>query len=173
MGAARALRLTGKRLESMIIDRLEHWEHYSNAPAWRTAFEYLLALGPDAPDGDMAPISGTDIMARVMSYPTKTPDEAVVEAHDRYIDIQMALVNSEVIDWFPRETLEVSRAYDPASDAVLFHRPGPAPVRVVNAPGQFTVLFPWDAHMPQLVAGAAPETVKKVVVKLRADLFRG
>ncbi len=155
----------------MIVDRLENWKCYSNAPAWRTAFEYLLALTPDALESDMAPIAGKDVMARIMSYPTRTPEEALIEAHDRYVDIQMSLVNCEAIDWFPRSTLEVATPYNDVTDAVLFRRPGPAPIRVPNLPGQFTVLFPNDAHMPQLIAGSAPEIVKKVVVKLRADLL--
>lgn len=112
----------------MIIDRIENWSKYSNAPAWRRAFDYLLALTPDSPEGEMTPIAGKDVMARVMSYATRPPEPGTVEAHNQYVDIQMSLAGREAIDWFPRATLEIETPYDPAEDAALFHRPGPSPV---------------------------------------------
>jgi YhcH/YjgK/YiaL family protein len=77
----------------------------------------------------------------------------------------------EVNGWFPVAGLEVKTPYDPEKDVEFYHRPGAGPARVNVSPGTFVVLFPWDAHMPQLAVEGVPTTVKKVVVKIRAGLF--
>jgi len=156
----------------MIVDRLENWSLYFQQAPWQCAFEYLAKLGPQSPPGDWVQLRGDDIRARIMQYETKGLEGAEIEAHDKFIDIQMSLAGAEVIEWFPRIGLEVSKPYDDAGDAVMFKRPGPPPVRVVNAPGLFTVLFPEDGHLPGQNVSDAPDTVTKVVVKVRRDLVR-
>lgn len=156
----------------MIVDRLEHWNRYFQGPHWQKVFTYLSTLSAQAPETEMTPLQGDEIMARVMVYDTRGPEEGTLEAHDRYVDIQMSLENSEAIEWFPRDTLTVKTPYDSATDAVFFERPGPAPARVINVPGQFVALFPEDAHLAQQMPEDAPERVRKVVVKLRVDCAR-
>lgn len=153
----------------MIVQRLENWKRVFSGEAWRRAFEALEGFSADSPEGEIE-IQGREIFARVMSYPTRSPKEAVLESHRRYIDIQMSLAGSERIDWFPPEGLEVKTPYDEAKDVVFYQPPGPAPAGVDVFPRTFVVLFPEDPHMPQLMTGAQPETVKKVVIKLQADL---
>lgn len=154
----------------MIVDVFENWNKYHTGNAvWHQAFEYLGALSADTPPGDMVPIIGDQVKARVMCYQTLFPEDAVLEAHDKYVDIQMSITGAECIDWFPRSLLTVKTPYDAVSDAVFFERPAFAPVRVTNRPGIFTVLFPQDAHAPQLTSGAEPAEVKKVVVKVLAS----
>jgi len=155
----------------MIIDRIAHWRRYDGGTAWEAAMGFLETLNPAREEPERVPILGDDVFARIMSYPTRTPAEAVLEAHDVYIDIQASLVGSEAIAWFPRADLAVETPYDAEKDAVFFQKNVVPPAMVCNLPGQFTLLFPEDAHMPQLVTGDAPETVKKVVIKLRADLW--
>lgn len=157
----------------MIADRLEHWRQYFSGPVWTDVFEFLSGLGPDSPDADMIEIRGREIYARIMQYETKPISECVFEAHDAYIDVQMSLVNNEAIGWYPRSLLTVREPYKASEDYALFERVEPLLARVENVPGHFTVLFSQDAHMPGLVSGAAPEKVKKVVVKVLARLVQG
>lgn len=156
----------------MIVDRIENWKHYCNDPLWQQAFEYLAALDANTPECEMTSLAGNDLKVRVMSYETRAPENAVLEAHDRYVDIQASLDNAEVIGWFPRAGLEIKTPYDPESDAVFFNPPGPPRAFIVNRPGCFTVLLPQDAHMPQLHPGPDCVQVKKVVFKLRVEHFR-
>ncbi len=107
--------------------------------------------------------------AVIMTYDTCAPQDALLETHDRCIDIQVSLKNSEAIDWYPRSSLRIQNEYDPDRDRTLYRRPGVAPARVCNCPGFFTVLFPQDAHMPKLMTGSRPEQVKKVVVKVNKN----
>lgn len=157
----------------MLVDAFDNWSfYYPNNALWKQAFSFLAALTPDSEPTDMVPILEEKMMARVMCYETRAVADAVLEAHDNYVDIQMSLVNTECIDWFPRSALTIKTPYNSDSDAVFFERPPLQPVRIYNQPGMFTVLFPQDAHAPQLMAGNAPETVKKVVVKVRLSALQ-
>ena len=166
--AARNLQVT-----IMIVDTFENWRFYfSDCQAWQCAFDYLRTLTPDAEPGEMTSVMGETVMARVMCYETRPVENAVLEAHDRYVDIQISLVNTECIDWYPRASLMTKTPYDVNADVVFFDRPDAAPLRVVNRPGMFTVLFPQDAHSPQLMPGTTPGLVKKVVVKVLASALQ-
>lgn len=152
----------------MIHDALSNWRLYFNAPHWNRVFDFLSSLTPEVPDNERIELQGDDIFAIIMSYATQGPEKSLLETHDAHIDVQMSLKNAEVIDWHPRSLLKVQSPYE--WDRTFYHCPGPAPVRITNAPGYFTVLFPDDAHMPMLMTGSTPEQVKKVVVKVRRNL---
>ena len=151
----------------MIHALLRNWHLYYKSTPWKCAFEFLCSLSASSENCSRIPLQGDDIYAAIMSYQTCYPEEPVLETHDVYIDIQMSLTNSEVIGWFPRQALEVKVPYDPDLDRTLYHRPEMAPVRINNFPGVFTVLYPFDAHMPKLMTADKPEMVKKVVIKVR------
>ena len=154
----------------MIHDKLENWPLYYKSAPWQCAFEFLAGLSPETEDARIS-LQGDDIYALIMSYKTCSPEDSVLETHDEYIDIQMSLMNSEVIDWFPRHALEVKAPYDIDLDRTFYHRPDIVPVRVYNYPGFFSVFHPDDAHMPKLMTEGKPEIVKKVVVKVRRKLL--
>lgn len=155
----------------MIADRLDNWRASFSGPVWSRAFEALAALGPDSPEGETR-LDGDDLILRVMGYTTRPPEQAVLETHRVYIDIQTTLAGSERIDWFPAAGLEVAEPYDPQKDVTFYRRPGPAPAHVDVFPGTFAVLLPGDAHMPQLMTGSRPEAIRKAVVKVRAGLVQ-
>jgi YhcH/YjgK/YiaL family protein len=115
-------------------------------------------------------LRGEKMFARVMSYSTKTTDEAKVEAHREYIDIQISLKGAEGIDWYPTSTLDVKEEYNEEKDRTLYHRYEPAPAHVDNHPGMFAVLYPEDAHMPQLIVDGEAEVIVKAVVKIHLSL---
>jgi biofilm protein TabA len=158
----------------MIVDSLGQWGlYFPQNEVWECAFAYLHTLTGSAEPTEMKPVLDDRVLARVMSYQTCSAEDAVLEAHEIYVDIQMSLINGEGIDWFPRSLLTAVTPYDQNSDVLFFKRPDFAPVHIINKPGMFTVLFPSDAHAPQLMAGTEPDLVKKVVVKIKAvELFR-
>ena len=152
----------------MITDCLENWSRYFSQAPWRVTFDYLSQLDPAIAEGDYE-LQGKDIYARVMSYDTVTEDKAILEAHHKYIDIQLSLIEDERIDWFPLEGLQEKTPYNPEKDSTHYHRPGPAPAQVMVRPGMFVVLLPTDAHMPKLIT-TVPHLMKKAVVKLKVAL---
>lgn len=155
----------------MIVERLENWENYfSSGTDWKCVFDFLKTLHPGAEEKEY-PLQGNDIFARVMSYETRTPDTAVLEAHRKYIDIQMMIRGTECIKWFPVNDLKVRIPYDTTKDVEFYQRPLYCPAHVNLCPEIFIALFPHDAHMTQLMSGNIPQIVKKVVVKVRKELF--
>lgn len=156
----------------MISMPLPLWPQYFKGSAWQEAFTFLETLGPMTPVQDYLPLRGDAIFARVMRYDTKTPERAIVEAHRRYIDIQMSLLGSEGMRWYAPETLTVKTPYDAEKDAEFYENGAHPQGHVENVPGLCTILFPEDPHMPQLTLDGACAPVLKVVVKLRVDLVR-
>lgn len=156
----------------MIIDRLENWKQYHFGPAWTKAFEFLLTLSPDAEEKKY-PIQGDDIFAIVMSYDTCTPESSLFESHRKYVDIQTALSGTERFECAFTDTLSVEVPYDDATDVQWYKRIVPGQTRVDVSPDTFVMLYPHDAHMAALMTGERSEHVKKVVVKIKAELMLG
>lgn len=154
----------------MIVDHIENWKAYPFGVAWEKAFAFLEALDAEAEEGEF-PIDGETVFARVMSYATnkETDSNAVLEAHRKYVDIQMALKESERIACYPLHTLEPKSPYDEGKDVQFFKYETTADLQLSVHPGTFVCLLPQDAHMPQLRTGPEATTVKKVVVKIRRD----
>lgn len=158
----------------MIVDHISNWKEYALGEAWEKAFGFLESLSVDAEEKEYL-IDGDAVFARVMSYATKeeTDPTAVLEAHRKYVDIQMALVYSERIAVYPTHTLQTKDGYLPERDVEFFKYQGSAKLQLSMYPGTFAVLFPQDAHMPQLFSESPGATVKKVVVKVLAERLKG
>lgn len=156
----------------MIVGEIAHWYQRLQGRPWDVAFSYLEGLEAGAPEGDTA-LEDDAIFGRVMAYPTRPPEEGLLESHRRYIDVQTTLDGAEGIEWFPRDSLRIKRPYDAERDVELYHRPGTPPARVDVHPGTFCVLFPEDAHLAQQIVGAGPQHIRKAVVKIRVDLVEG
>jgi YhcH/YjgK/YiaL family protein len=157
----------------MIVGRLVHWRERMPGAAWGRAFEALERVRADDPEV-ITPLGDDGMYLRVMSYPTRRPeaDNTVLESHRDMVDIQVTLHGSERIDWFATESLQPKAPYDVEKDRFLYHRPpGPALASVDVLPGMFVVLFPEDAHMPQLITHRGDAEVKKVVVKVPMTLL--
>ena len=156
----------------MIVGQLEHWQDHLSGDVWEEVFTFLIGLTPDAAD-EKIQLRGDKLFAIIMSYSTRSPEDGETESHRDYIDVQVTLRGAERIDWFPTTSLDVKIEYNAENDAEFYHRYDPAPARVENHPGMFVVLYPDDAHAPQLWVEDTPEDIKKVVVKIHRSLVEG
>jgi YhcH/YjgK/YiaL family protein len=154
----------------MIIDLLENLEIYFAGDDWKIVADFLGSLSGETPDGEY-PLKDEKIFARVISYKTREPNEAILESHRIYIDVQSVINGAEGIAWQPTQNLEVREAYNVENDVTFYLPPAQLPARVDVRPGFFVVLFPHDAHMPQLQVSGMPQWVKKVVVKVDISLY--
>ena len=154
----------------MIVDRLDNWQSCFTGEEMRTVFTYLLALDATVEEGEY-PLVDDRIFARVMSYWTKEVKDCALEAHRDYVDIQIVLSGAEGMEWVPTRGLQVKKAYDAASDVEFFLPPVQSLARVDVYPGIFALFFPEDAHMPQIAVNGTPELIKKVVVKIKREVF--
>ncbi len=154
----------------MIFDEIKYWNKYPYGAAWEKIFLFLREIDARTEEKEY-PIQGKDIFARVMSYDTRPPGEAKLEAHRVYADIQIMLAGTEIMEWFPTDSASVTTPYKEEKDVLFFQHTPDAPCRILARPGLFALFLPQDAHMPQLMAGSTPERIKKVVVKVRCDLL--
>ena len=154
----------------MIIDSMKNHTLYPYGDLWNKAFEFINTLVPDVEEGRQL-LQGDDLFAGIDIYETKPRDAAKLETHQKYVDIQLLLSGTEQLEIFKKSDLTISEPYDTEKDAEFYHIPDEPIATVTLHPGQFVVFFPEDAHMPCLIAEDAPESVKKVVIKVKADLL--
>ena len=152
----------------MIYDKVENYKNYKLGKAWDEALSFISGLTEESEERRYELSSG--MFAIVMAYPTISPKTAVLESHLKYIDIQATITGAEGIEWFATEDLSVKEPYDLERDVIFYDYPENAPAYTSNIPGYFTLLFPSDAHMPQLDIKNIGK-VKKVVVKIPVELF--
>ena len=108
------------------------------------------------------------VKAIVSSYVTKEVNPKGYEAHLKYADVQFLMDGSEYIRCCPLEYLTPATDYDEAKDCRFYvEQPGSGCDLRLGA-GYFAVVFPDDAHIPQLAAGT-PAEVKKIVMKVPVE----
>lgn len=143
----------------MIYDKIENIDFYNLD---KKAVEFIKGLTPDIECKKH--IINENIYANVEEYTTK--EQGFFEAHKDYIDIQILLSGEEIIEYTPLEGLKTKEEYNPSRD-IAFYFDGNKPVLPLELmPGFFTVLYPQDAHKPQIISSSA-QIVKKVVVKIK------
>ena len=146
----------------MIYDKNENIKKYPQIP--HSVADFILNLTEDIPTGRHE-IAKT-CYANVDEYETKFAKDCRLEAHKKYIDIQILLKGKEELDYTNIEDLQVSHAYDEKRDVMFFVAPEQKLNRVILEQGYFAMLYPHEAHEPQMNYGEEPCRVKKVVVKI-------
>ncbi len=149
----------------MILDRIENAKQYfALHQHLAKAFEYLASHDVAALADGRYEIDGSRVYLLMAHSPGRGRQGARLEAHRRYIDVQIPLNAPEEMGW--KETSlcrSVSKPYDPAADIEFF---SDAPVSWITVePGCFVLFFPHDAHAPLACTG----TIHKAVFKIAVD----
>ena len=148
----------------MIIDVLENIEKYSSINhRFKTAFDFIKNTDfINLPCGRYE-IEGANIYANVEEYITKLKSKP--EYHKKYIDIQLVVKGEENIGYCDISEIKNSEPFDNQKDIGFLE----AKVDFIKmSPKNFMILFPNDVHQP-CIAINEPQTVKKVVVKVKID----
>jgi len=148
----------------MILSNCSQSSRYAALhPLFPRVFEFirdtdLYALAPGR-----YPIVGEDLFAIVEHVPGRTREMARLEAHRRYIDIQLVLDGDEQMGWKP-----LADCYNPVSehsvekDIRFFHD---APASWIPVPpDHFCIFFPEDAHAPLVANGEVRKVIFKIAV---------
>jgi biofilm protein TabA len=158
----------------MIYDKLSRWRAipgFACHQIWRAAFQWLETKATNAEEG-IYPLDQDGFFARVMFYPLKGHEATRYEMHRHTVDIQYTVAGGEGIELAALDSLDRLDDYAEAKDVEHFKTPSQGLARVENLAGCFTVLFPYEPHMPQIItAGIA--TVRKVVIKVPVQLVAG
>jgi len=147
----------------MILDSLKNAEAYYNLhPLFKEAFEYIKSVDFSKVEAGKTELKGKDLFVGVTDTDMKTEDDAKMEVHNKYIDIQLPISKPETYGWKARAELKEERdAFNEEKDIQFFYDKGTTLVTAV--PGDFAVFFPQDGHAPCIGEGK----VRKVVVKIR------
>ena len=105
--------------------------------------------------------------ANVESYATKLNNAAKFEAHEKYIDIQILLNGKENIYYTNKSDLTVDNPYNSEKDITFYANSVSEYNKITLDGANFVILYPHEAHAPQVCVNNTPLEVKKIVVKIR------
>ncbi|CDD84366.1 putative uncharacterized protein [Bacteroides sp. CAG:462] len=146
----------------MIIDTLENLEQYASVnPRFAKAIEYLKSTDLNAQEPGKVELDGKDLVVNFSIAKGKTKEQAQLETHKNFIDIQIPLSCTEVMGYTPACNLPEGE-YNTEKDITKFAMPSEAYIPV--HPGMFAIFFPQDGHAPCI---SEEESIRKVIVKVR------
>jgi biofilm protein TabA len=157
----------------MILDKLDaHRRYHLLHPGFARAFEFLTRadwtqlMPPTRANRHSSrhPLDGDRMYVSIDHIDGRGREGARLEAHRRYIDIQLTIDGNEEIGWKPiGDCTMTAVAFDEAKDVGFF---SDRPDSWLSLPaGHFAIFFPEDAHAP--LAGRG--TLKKAIVKIAVD----
>ncbi len=148
----------------MIIDTVDNLEKYAAVnPLFPKVVEFLKNNNLETMEPGKYEIAGKDLFVNITIAKGKTPDQAVIETHNKMIDIQIPITAAETFGYTQREMLpeavyneekDITKISDLAADSY-----------VTCQPGMMAIFFPQDGHAP-CIAGV--EELKKAIFKVKA-----
>ena len=150
----------------MIIDALDNYARYLHLhPTFGEAFEFLRTTNLADAAAGRRELSGLQLAVSIDHVSGVGRDHARLEAHRRYIDIQVAFQGVDEIGWRPlAECHSIAEPYDPVRDIGFWSDPPDS--WIMLPPGRFAIFFPEDAHAPLAGTGAVRKAVMKVAVRV-------
>jgi len=148
----------------MIIDKIENLKNYASVnPLFPKVVEFLQQHDLATMEPGKYEIEGKDLFVNITMAKGRTPDAAVIETHDRMIDIQIPVTAAETFGYTQRDQLpraeynaekDITKIPDLAADSY-----------VTCQPGMMAIFFPQDGHAP-CIAGVGE--LKKAIFKVKA-----
>jgi len=146
----------------MILDILENAHRYlALHKDFARAFDFLLRPDLKELPAGKYEIDGGSVYAIVAREAGRRKEDALLETHERYIDIQLVLAGTDEMGWKPRSLCKHPFGkYDQKNDEQIFTDEPDAWISAQS--GTFVIFFPEDAHMPLI----SSEPIHKVIVKI-------
>lgn len=148
----------------MVVDTLDNLEKYASLnPLFAQAVEFLKTHNLQAMEVGKTELKGKDLVVNVAQTKPKTKEEAKLETHKEFIDIQIPLSGTEIIGYTAaKDCVPADAPYSAEKDITFFD--GLAETYITVRPGMFAIFFPQDGHAP----GITLDGVKKIIVKVKA-----
>ncbi len=112
---------------------------------------------------------GESCYVNVQDCTTRT-ESKIMEAHEKIVDIQCLVDGEEKIYYTDKAGLTVNKPYSEKADYALYDLPEDAE-EITYKSGEGIVLFPNDAHTPNVAVGE-PRNNKKAVIKLNISCIK-
>ena len=147
----------------MIIDSITGMERYfSLHPRFEKVYKYLRSQSLQELAEGRYEIDGHNAYMTISTSKCREIEDAKLEVHDSYIDIQIPLESCETFGWRDRSNCnDILTPYDETKDIAFFA--DTAEVFFTLEPLSIAIFFPHDAHAPLIGNGS----VKKAVIKVR------
>lgn len=148
----------------MILDRLENAHRYSDLhPGFAKAFEFLLR--PDLAElpANKYELEGDRLYAIIAKDRGRQKEQALLETHEKYIDIQCILSGIDTMGWRPKSSCCHPAGEYASEEDIQFFTDKPE-TWLAAEPGIFAIFFPEDAHMPLISSGQIHKVIVKVAV---------
>ncbi len=148
----------------MILDTLKNAGLYESIhPRFKKAFDFLLNTDLNALPFGKIELEGSDLFVNVVEVVGKSADDAKMETHECYIDIQVPVTAVETMGWIAVDNLlEPTESYNSTKDVAFFA--DKASNFICVQPNEFAIFFPQDAHQPGIAAGQHKKVIVKVLV---------
>jgi YhcH/YjgK/YiaL family protein len=149
----------------MILDRLENAKRCAPVhPGFEAAFNFLNQNSLDDFKEGKIQIDGDWLFALALTTKGKGRQDARLESHRRYIDLQYTLEGFDFIGYENKSAcIPDEKGYDAELD-IEFYANSPTVWLAVPA-GSFAIFFPEDVHAPLSTDGLIHKVVIKVAVK--------
>lgn len=135
-------------------------------PNYLKAVQYIADTDLDELELGKHFIDGDNLYVNIVDSQLKSPEQARLEAHDVYIDIQVPLSSEESFGVKPRrECTEPDGEYNPTKD-ILFYKDKDWTTVTVK-PGEAITFDPDTAHAPLIRANAEDEIIHKAIFKVK------
>ena len=148
----------------MIFSSLSQSERYAALhPLFPRAFEFMRDTDLNALAPGVHQIIDKQLFVIVEEADGRTRAEAKLEAHRKYIDIQLVLKGVDEMGWKPlSDCHQPLDDYDRERDIRFFDD---EPDSWIATPaGAFCIFFPEDAHAPLVSSGAIRKIIFKIAV---------
>ncbi len=143
----------------MIIDALINSKKYENLHKdFKLVFEYIKTHDLTQMECGRHEIRENEVFFNLQEYETKPSQK--LEAHKKYIDIQVVISGEEYMGYTNFDNTTISEAYDSEKD-VMFLSGNVDKLKADNK--TFLIFYPEDAHMPAL---GDNNKVKKAIFKI-------
>ncbi len=146
----------------MIIDSLKNSARYEQLnPYFKQAFDYLKALDFSNLEAGKTILKENTLIIMINDTKLKNKQDAKLEVHDKFIDIQIPVTTNEAFGWKERSICSnVTAPYNTEKDIEFY---GDIPTTYFTLqPGEFAIFFPEDAHAPCVGEG----DIRKIIVKV-------
>jgi YhcH/YjgK/YiaL family protein len=148
----------------MIVASVEHLDRYVRAHhRFARAVEFVRQADLAAFSSGRHEVEGDQLYVSIDHKDGRGRDGARLEAHRRYIDLQITLAGEEEIGWTPLERCRHPVDEFSAERDIVFFSDAPD-LWVPVPPGRFALFFPEDAHAPLAGRGALRKAIVKILV---------
>ncbi len=150
---------------TMILDSLENSQQYESLhPLFKKAFDLIKHADFSQLKEGLIETSDPRLYFSISRIRGKDPQDAVLETHKKFIDIQAPIVGVETIGWKAGDELMIiSKPYDYKEDVIFYHDFPTTYAKLY--PGQFAIYFPEDGHAPGIGQGDIRKIVAKIAVE--------